>query len=102
VRAFTLGYKSNRYIYYAGSNKTVQVWDRQERKNTLSLPGHSSAITSLALSTDDQRCASASESGQVLVHSMKHATKSVLISPFKQVILKFFMLESKSSPILSL
>jgi WD40 repeat protein len=83
INTLAIGYKSSRNVYYAGSNKVVRIWDRVEKKQTL-LTGHKSAINSLGLSTDDQRLASGSATGDVIVFSLKHGTRSILNSPFKQ------------------
>lgn len=84
MNALSFGYRSSKFLYFGGSGKVVNVWDRQEGKLASVLKGHKSAIQTLSLSTDDQRCASGSSKGDLLIHSLKHGTKSTLVSPLKQ------------------
>ncbi len=72
-------------MYIGGSQKSICIWDRQEQKVQTVLTGHSAAILSLDLSTDDQRMVSGSEKGNILIHSLKHGTKNTIKSPLKQV-----------------
>lgn len=85
--ALAMGYKSNKTLYYA-SDKVVKVYDIQNKKEVNTLMGHSVKIKTLSISNDDQRIASGAIDGSVVVHSLKHGTKSKLNSPFKEVILK--------------
>ena len=80
-----MGYRSSRFVYFGGSDKVIRVWDRQEQKVQNSLTGHRDSVQSLALTTDDQRVVSGSASGDVILHSLKHGTRSALMSPLKQV-----------------
>ena len=99
-----MGYRSSRHIYFGGSSKLVRVWDRSEQKIQNVLSGHHARITSIALTTDDQRIASASLTGDVMIHSLKHGTRSNLNSPFKQVsivLLNLILKDSEPNPILS-
>lgn len=81
----TMGYKSNKTLYYS-TDKVIKIYDIQNKKELNSLTGHSSTIKTLSVSNDDQRIVSGAIDGSVMIHSLKHGTKSRLNSPFKQVI----------------
>jgi WD40 repeat protein len=85
--ALAMGYKSSKLLYYA-SDKVVKMYDVQNKKEVNSLTGQSAKIKTLSVSNDDQRIASGAVDGSVMVHSLKHGTKSKLNSPFKQVVIK--------------
>lgn len=80
-----MGYKTNKTLYYS-TDKIIKIYDIQNKKELNSLTGHSSMIKTLSVSNDDQRIVSGAVDGSVLIHSLKHGTKSKLNSPFKQVL----------------
>jgi WD40 repeat protein len=83
--ALAMGYKSNKTLYYA-ADKVIKIYDIQNKKELNSLTGHSAKIKTLSVSNDDQRIVAGAVDGSVMVHSLKHGTKSKLNSPFNQVI----------------
>ncbi|TPX71799.1 hypothetical protein SpCBS45565_g00931 [Spizellomyces sp. 'palustris'] len=84
LQAVAAGVASARYVFYGGAGKTVRIWDVKDRKAVGFLKGHTAAITALACSADDHRCASGSALGKILVHSLKHGAVTALVAPFKQ------------------
>lgn len=56
-----------RRIASAGDDQTVKVWDTGTGQRTLTLKGHTRAVTSVAFSGDGKRIASASADGTVKV-----------------------------------
>ena len=82
--ALAMGYKSNKTLYYSADN-IIRIYDIQTKKVLNSLMGHSAKIKTLSISNDDQRIVSGALDGSVIVHSLKHGTKSKLTSPFNQV-----------------
>ncbi|KAI8898576.1 WD40-repeat-containing domain protein [Globomyces pollinis-pini] len=75
------GTKSNRFMYIA-SNHAILIFDRKENKylQPIKTPD---TVTCLSLTSDDSKIAAGLASGNVLVHSLKHNTTSVLGSPFE-------------------
>ncbi|KND02365.1 uncharacterized protein SPPG_02835 [Spizellomyces punctatus DAOM BR117] len=88
LQAVAAGIASARYVFYGGAGKTVKIWDVKDRKAVGFLKGHTAAITALACSDDDHRCASGSALGKLLVHSLKHGAVTALVAPFKQAVNK--------------
>ncbi|KAI9090542.1 WD40-repeat-containing domain protein [Phlyctochytrium arcticum] len=97
VRTVATGNTTARRLYYGGEGRTVRVWDIKDNKAVGALKGHTAAITSIACSADDQRCASASTSADVLIHSLRHGGTTMLSSPFKQCVNKVAFSWSRKS-----
>ncbi|CAG8585328.1 2865_t:CDS:10 [Acaulospora morrowiae] len=59
----------SRYVLFGGSDKVVNIWDRENSTFTDPLKGHRSDITCIDLNVDEAIVASSSSSGHILVHN---------------------------------
>ncbi|CAG8552745.1 5105_t:CDS:10 [Paraglomus occultum] len=77
VKAVRFNNKS-KCVMFGGSDKIVYVWDRTESQYDEPLKGHRSAITSIDLNIDETLVASASDIGNIIIHSRTSLIQSNL------------------------
>jgi hypothetical protein len=69
--AFSSG---SRYLCSGGDTMMVDVWDLKKKERTRSFSGHTAPLTAIVFGKSDARVASASRSGDILVHSVVTGT----------------------------
>ncbi|CAG8599339.1 2358_t:CDS:10 [Paraglomus brasilianum] len=77
VKAIRFNNKS-KCVIFGGSDKIVHVWDRTESQYDEPLKGHRSAITGIDLNIDETLVASASDIGNIIIHSRTSLIQSNL------------------------